>query len=112
MADENHRTVLLLNNAPGRSDIVGQRYRGILNDGDTVAALFQYFIDAFPTGTVYEATVDENDSNCRRTSYSSHDDLLSLMIATVVQIARQLREDPRCVSLVSMRQISAGSVGN
>src|SRR5713226_3745005 len=79
VADENHRAVLLMNNAFGCGDIVGQRYRRILDDGDIVAVLLQYLIDALPTGTVHEAPVDKNDSYFRRIRYSSHDDFLSLI---------------------------------
>src|SRR6266446_5367476 len=77
VAYENHRAVLRMNNAFGCGDIVGQRYRRILDDGDIVAVLLQYLIDALPTGTVHEATVDKNESYSRRIRYSSHDDFLS-----------------------------------
>src|SRR2546425_5420268 len=79
VADEKHRAVLRVNNAFGCGDIAGQRDRRILDDGDTVAVLLQYLIDALPTGTVHEATVDKNESDFRRMRYSSHDDFLSFI---------------------------------
>jgi hypothetical protein len=81
----------------GCGDIVGQRYRRILDYGDTVAVLLENLIDALPTGTVHKTTVNENDRYCRETRYSSHDDLLSSMIGSVVQTACQLRGNPRRV---------------
>ena len=78
VADENHWATLRSNNALRRGDIVGQRYRRILNDAHRVAVLRQDLIDAFPTRAVHEATVDENDVPCFQTWYFSHDDLLSL----------------------------------
>ena len=78
MADKDHGASLCCNNALGCGDIVGQRYRRILDDGDIVAVFLQYPIDALPTGPVHEATVDENDSHFRRIGYCSHNDFLSL----------------------------------
>jgi hypothetical protein len=63
MTYEHYPAVLRADSALGYGDIVGQRYRRILNDGDVVAVLLQYLLHALPTGTVHETTVNENDTN-------------------------------------------------
>src|SRR3979490_1293929 len=77
MSDENYGVSLSVNNALGRSDIVGERYRRILNDRDSVAVLPQDVIDALPTRAVHKTTVHQNHGLC---SYIfSHDHLLFLL---------------------------------
>src|SRR5450432_139513 len=76
MPNENYRASLSVNNALGRSDIIGERCRRILNDCDRVAVLPQNVIYALPTRAVNKTTVYENNGLCFHTSSFSHDDLL------------------------------------
>src|SRR6266446_6019802 len=76
MSDEDYRAGLSVNNAFGYGDIIGERYRWILNDLDSVPVLPQDVIDALPTRTVHKTTVHQNHGLCSH--IFSHDDLLSL----------------------------------
>src|SRR6266536_297263 len=78
MSDEDYRAGLSVNNAFGYGDIIGERYRRILNDRDSVAVLPQNVIDALPTRAVHKATVHQNHCLCSQTWSFSHDDLLLL----------------------------------
>src|SRR6267142_1065725 len=78
MPDENYRVSLSGNNELGCGNIVGERYRRILNDSDSVAVLPQDVIDALPTRAVHKTTVHQDNRLCSQTCSFSHDDLLSL----------------------------------
>jgi len=75
--DENYRAILRGNDSPSCRDIIGQRYRRILNDGDIEAILPEYFVDTFPTGAVNKTTVDENNCPCFEIRIFSDDVFLS-----------------------------------
>jgi hypothetical protein len=47
--------------APSRGDVVGERCRRIVNDFHCVSALFQGIVDAFSSGSVHEAAVDQHN---------------------------------------------------
>ena len=64
MPDENYRAGLSVNNAFGYGDIIGERYRRILNDRNCVAVLPQNVIDALPTRAVHKTTVHQNHCLC------------------------------------------------
>src|SRR6266849_8048216 len=78
MSDEDYRAGLSVNNAFGYGDIIGERYRRILNDRNCVAVLPQNVIDALPTRAVDKTAVHQNHCLCSQTCSFSHDDLLSL----------------------------------
>src|ERR1700686_3526702 len=78
MPNEHYGVSLSVNNALGCGDIVGERYRRILNDLDRVAGPPQDVIDALPTRAVHKTTVHQDNSLCSQTWSFSHDDLLSL----------------------------------
>ena len=61
MADEENRAVLRGDRAPGEGDVVGERGRRVLDDGDGVALAGQDAVNALPAGAVDEAAVNEDD---------------------------------------------------
>jgi len=77
MAHEDHRTRLRGNHSPGDGDIVVERDCRILDDADPVPILLQDVVNALPTRTVHEPTVDEHDGNGRGFR-STHNALLSV----------------------------------
>src|SRR6266705_2729831 len=78
MSDEDYRAGLIVNNAFGYGDIIGERYRRILNDRNCVAVFSQDVIDALPTRAVHKTTVHQDNGLCSQTWSFSHDDLLLL----------------------------------
>src|SRR6266550_7375460 len=92
MPDENYRVSLSSNDALGCGNIVGERYRRILNDRDRVTVLPQNVIDALPTRAVHKPTVDQNNGLSSQTRSFRHDDFLSLETDFVNQrSARQIK---------------------
>src|SRR5229473_6573010 len=61
VADENCRPVLRCKSSLGSRHVALQRYRGVLDDADIVAVLFQDTVDALPARAVHKSTVDQND---------------------------------------------------
>jgi hypothetical protein len=80
VANENHRTAMRRENALGYGHIIRERYCGILNYADCVAAFLKDFIDFFPTRAIHESAMDENYCLYSRISYSSHTEFLSLLL--------------------------------
>ena len=65
MTHEDHRAGLCRDQTLGDADVVIERDRRILDDADAVSMLLQDLVDALPTGTVHEPTVDEHDRDGR-----------------------------------------------
>jgi hypothetical protein len=61
VADEDG-VLVLIEHPAGDGDVVGERDRRVLYDGDLVTGLAQDAIDGLPAGAVDEAAVDENDA--------------------------------------------------
>src|SRR5579862_1568471 len=68
MTHENHRPLLLGDDALGRGHIVGERSRRILHDANAVAVLAQDPVDALPTRTIDESAVHQNNRRSRMRS--------------------------------------------
>ena len=61
MSDENARSILLSNNALGRSDIFFKGRLRLLDDADLVAILDENVVNAFPARTIGPGTVNQNN---------------------------------------------------
>ena len=64
MSDQHDRPILLGDGALGGRDVVGERGRRVLDDGDVIAVLIEDLLDAVPAGAIDEAAMHEDDGIC------------------------------------------------
>src|SRR6266852_4007451 len=61
MAHEDHRAVLRVDGSLRHCNVIRKRGCGVLDNRNVIALLRENLVDAFPSGSVHEASVDEND---------------------------------------------------
>jgi len=103
VANKDDGRLLPCNDPSRRRHIVEQRQRWVLDDAHVVTVIPQDLVDTFPTRTVHEATMDEDD---RRGSAFSHDDLLSAKNAREERVGI-LRSPDACSQLKTREVIAA-----
>src|SRR5713226_7405546 len=79
VAHENDGFALRVDDAIGRGDVICERKRRILDDGDVVAVFLQVLVDTLPAGAVYETAVNKNDGGHH--VWVGHEQLLSVVVS-------------------------------
>src|SRR6185503_17374601 len=78
MAHENDVAIAFREGTPGHLDVIRERDGWVLNDADVVAVFSKELVNRFPTGTIHEAAVDENDIFHSRIRFRIHNDVFFL----------------------------------